>query len=29
VDRPLTMISVGPGHTSVQRATMVRMRLPI
>jgi hypothetical protein len=29
VDRPLTMISVGPGHTGVQRATMVRMRLPI
>jgi hypothetical protein len=29
VDQPLTMISVGPGHTSVQRATMVRMRLPI
>jgi hypothetical protein len=29
VDQPLTMISVGPGHTSVQRATIVRMRLPI
>jgi hypothetical protein len=29
VDRPLTMISVGPGNIGVQRATMVRMRLPI
>jgi hypothetical protein len=29
VDRPLTMISVDPGHIGTQRATMVRMRLPI
>jgi hypothetical protein len=29
LERPLTMISVGPGQTGVQRVTMVRMRLPI
>jgi hypothetical protein len=29
VDRPLTAIEVGPGHIGAQRATMVRMRLPI
>ena len=29
VERPLTMISVGPGQTGAQRVTMVRMRLPI
>jgi hypothetical protein len=29
LEQPLTMISVGPGHTGVQRVTMVRMRLPI
>ena len=29
LERPLTMISVGPGQTGTQRVTMVRMRLPI
>lgn len=29
LERPLTMISVGPGQTGAQRVTMVRMRLPI
>ncbi|HEX9869182.1 MAG TPA: hypothetical protein VGC99_11405, partial [Candidatus Tectomicrobia bacterium] len=29
LERPLTVISVGPGNVGVQRATMVRMRLPI
>jgi hypothetical protein len=29
LERPLTMISVGPGQTGSQRVTMVRMRLPI
>jgi hypothetical protein len=29
LERPLTMISVGPGHTGAQRVTMVRMQLPI
>jgi hypothetical protein len=29
LERPLTMISVGPGQTRAQRVTMVRMRLPI
>jgi hypothetical protein len=29
LERPLTMISVGPGQTAAQRVTMVRMRLPI
>jgi hypothetical protein len=29
LERPLTMISVGPGQTGVQRVTLVRMRLPI
>jgi hypothetical protein len=29
LERPLTMISVGPGQTGAQRVTMVRMQLPI
>jgi len=29
LERPLTMISVMPGHTGAQRVTMVRMRLPM
>jgi hypothetical protein len=29
LERPLTMISVGPGSAGAQRATMVRMRLPL
>jgi hypothetical protein len=29
LERPLTMISVGPGHIGTQRVTMVRMRLPM
>jgi hypothetical protein len=29
LERPLTMISVGPGQIGAQRVTMVRMRLPI
>jgi hypothetical protein len=29
LERPITMISVGPGQTGAQRVTMVRMRLPI
>jgi hypothetical protein len=29
LERPLTMISVGPGHAGAQRATLVRMRLPL
>ena len=29
LERPLTMISLGPGQTGTQRVTMVRMRLPI
>jgi hypothetical protein len=29
LERPLTMISVGPGQTGAQRVTMVRLRLPL
>jgi hypothetical protein len=29
LERPLTMISVGPGNAGAQRATLVRMRLPL
>ncbi len=29
LEQPLTVISAGPGNTGAQRATMVRMRLPI
>jgi hypothetical protein len=29
LERPLTMISVGPGQAGAQRATIVRMRLPL
>jgi hypothetical protein len=29
LERPLTMISVDPGNAGGQRATMVRMRLPL
>ena len=29
LERPLTVISASPGNTGAQRATMVRMRLPI
>jgi hypothetical protein len=29
LERPLTAISISPGHVAAQRATMVRMRLPL
>ena len=29
LERPLTTIAISPGNISAQRATMVRLRLPI
>jgi hypothetical protein len=29
LERPLTAISISPGHVAAQRATMVRLRLPL